>query len=149
MDFTLFIFMGAVVLLSIISFIMCLVCFSKLSSLSKTCEETEGAATAVAEYYKKIKAAHAAGAGLPVKLPGRMFCKMGIVRFNAFDDVTGAVSFSVALLNARNDGMILTSIYGRETCNTYIREVKRGECDINLLDEEQEALEKATSQEVK
>jgi len=142
-------FMAAVILLLIICFIMCLVCFSKLNSVTKFCEETESAATAIQEYYKRIKAAQAAGAGLPAKLPDEVFSKMSIVRFNAFDDVTGAVSFSVALLNGANDGMILTSIYGREACNTYIREVKGGACEINLLLEEREALNQAVSQEVK
>lgn len=149
MDFTLFIFMTALVLLSIICFVMCCICLSRLNVVSKSYEDTEDKFAAVAEYYKKIKAAQAAGSSLPAKLPGSMFCKMSIERFNAFDDITGAVSFSVALLDAKNDGMILTSIYGRETSNTYIREVKRGECEINLLTEERIALEKAMNQEVR
>ena len=69
--------------------------------------------------------------------------KVGIVNFDAFDDVTGKLSFSLALLNNNNDGIILTSLYGHNSCNTYLRYVVSGETPIKLLDEEKQALEKA------
>ncbi|MCI8979216.1 MAG: DUF4446 family protein [Clostridia bacterium] len=69
--------------------------------------------------------------------------KVGIVNFDAFDDVTGKLSFSLALLNNNNDGIILTSLYGHNSCNTYLRDVVSGETPIKLLDEEKQALEKA------
>lgn len=71
--------------------------------------------------------------------------KVGIVNFDAFDDVTGKLSFSLALLNNNNDGIILTSLYGHNSCNTYLRDVVSGETPIKLLDEEKQALEKAKS----
>ena len=67
--------------------------------------------------------------------------KVGIVNFDAFDDVTGKLSFSLALLNNNNDGIILTSLYGHNSCNTYLRDVVSGETPIKLLDEEKQALE--------
>lgn len=69
--------------------------------------------------------------------------KVGILNFDAFDDVTGKLSFSLALLNNNNDGIILTSLYGHNSCNTYLRDVVSGETPIKLLDEEKQALEKA------
>lgn len=69
--------------------------------------------------------------------------KIGIVNFDAFDDVTGKMSFALALLNSHNDGVIITSIYGHNSCNTYLREVTEGETPVKLLNEEKEALEKA------
>ncbi len=144
MDFTLFIFLMALTGLSIICLVMCIVCMGKVSALSSSVQDTEKYAKAVKSYYEKLKA-------LPVSdisVSQGAFCKSSVVRFNAFGDITGAVSFSVALLTSANDGFILTSIYGRESCNTYIREVKRGECDVNLLAEERKALESAIGQEV-
>ena len=69
--------------------------------------------------------------------------KVGIVNFDAFDDVTGKLSFSLALLNNNNDGIILTSLYGHNSCNTFLRDVLSVETPIKLLDEEKQALEKA------
>lgn len=69
--------------------------------------------------------------------------KVGLVNFDAFDDVKGNLSFSLALLNNNNDGFIITSLYGHNSCNTYVREITEGETPTKLLDEEKTALEKA------
>lgn len=69
--------------------------------------------------------------------------KIGIVNFDAFEDVKGNMSFALALLNNHNDGVIITSLYGHNSCNTYLREVTEGETPVKLLNEEKEALEKA------
>ena len=69
--------------------------------------------------------------------------KIGLVNFDAFDDVTGKLSFALAILNNNNDGIILTSLYGHNSCNTYVREVVGGETSIKLLNEEKAALNKA------
>lgn len=71
--------------------------------------------------------------------------KVGIVNFDAFDDVKGKLSFSLALLNNYNDGIILTSLYGHNSCNTYVREILNGETPIKLLEEEKAALNEAKS----
>ena len=69
--------------------------------------------------------------------------KIGLVNFDAFDDVKGNLSFALAILNNNNDGLILTSLYGHNSCNTYVREVVGGETSIKLLNEEKAALNKA------
>ena len=61
--------------------------------------------------------------------------KIGLVNFDAFDDVTGKLSFALAILNNNNDGIILTSLYGHNSCNTYVREVVNGETPVKLLEE--------------
>ena len=71
------------------------------------------------------------------------FQNVGIVHFDAFDDIIGRMSFSVAMLNSHNYGYILTSLYGHETSNVYIRNVKNGASETYLLDEEKEALSRA------
>lgn len=76
--------------------------------------------------------------------------RIGIVNFDAFDDISGKMSFSAAILNMHNDGIVLTSIYGHETSNVYIRKIKNGQTETHLLDEEKAALEKAvfTAEEI-
>ena len=69
--------------------------------------------------------------------------KIGLVNFDAFDDVTGKLSFALAILNNNNDGIILTSLYGHNSCNTYVREVVNGETPVKLLKEEKTALNEA------
>ena len=69
--------------------------------------------------------------------------KIGLVNFDAFDDVTGKLSFTLAILNNNNDGFILTSLYGHNSCNTYVREVVNGETPVKLLEEEKTALNEA------
>ena len=69
--------------------------------------------------------------------------KVAVVNFDAFDDVTGKLSFALAILNNNNDGIILTSLYGHNSCNTYVREIVGGQTPIKLLDEENAALENA------
>ena len=71
--------------------------------------------------------------------------KVAVVNFDAFDDVTGKLSFALAILNNNNDGIILTSLYGHNSCNTYVREIVGGQTPIKLLDEENAALENAKS----
>lgn len=71
--------------------------------------------------------------------------KVGLVNFDAFDDVKGKLSFALAILNNNNDGIILTSLYGHNSCNTYVREVVGGETPIKLLEEEISALNEAKS----
>lgn len=69
--------------------------------------------------------------------------KMGIVKYNAFKEMGGNLSFALALLNSDNTGFIITSMHGRESCYTYIKEVINGQCYSAMGDEEKEALDKA------
>ena len=71
--------------------------------------------------------------------------KTGIVNFDAFDDVFGKQSFALAILDQNNTGFVLTSLYGNNSSNTYVREIKDGKSQIPLLVEEQEAVSKAMS----
>lgn len=71
------------------------------------------------------------------------FQKYGLVKYNAFDDVGGKLSFSLALLNRKNDGFIITAMHSREGCFTYIKEIINGNAVLLLAAEEKEALEMA------
>lgn len=69
--------------------------------------------------------------------------KVGIVKYDAFKEMGGKLSFSLALLDNDNTGFVLNSMHSREGCYTYIKEIIKGNSYITLSDEEKEALEKA------
>jgi hypothetical protein len=69
--------------------------------------------------------------------------KMGIIKYDAFNQMGGQLSFSLALLDENNNGFIINSVHSTEGCYSYTKEIKAGECDISLGDEEKKALEMA------
>ena len=71
------------------------------------------------------------------------FQKVGLVKYDAFQEMGGKLSFSLCLLNEKEDGFIINAMHSREGCYTYIKEVIAGNCVIILSDEEKEALEMA------
>lgn len=62
--------------------------------------------------------------------------KFSIIRYKAFEDVGSDLSFSIALLDSNNDGILITSIYGRHESVTYAKPVDRGISRYELSDEE-------------
>lgn len=66
--------------------------------------------------------------------------KVGLVRFNPFSDGGGNFSFSLALLDSHNTGIILTSMHGREQNRIYTKKIDTGKCEIQLTQEEQQAV---------
>ena len=74
------------------------------------------------------------------KLEGT-FQKIGIVKYDAFDQMGGQLSFSLALLDENDNGFILNSVHSTEGCYSYTKEIKNGLCDISLGDEEKRALD--------
>ena len=73
--------------------------------------------------------------------------KMGIVKYDAFNEMGGKLSFAIAMLDGNNSGWIINAMHSREGCYTYIKEVVKGESYIELSEEEQQCLEKAIYQE--
>ena len=68
---------------------------------------------------------------------------VGLVRFDAFEDMGGRLSFSAALLDGRGDGVVVTSINGRQESRAYAKPVAGGESVHNLSDEERQAIREA------
>jgi len=66
--------------------------------------------------------------------------KVGLLRFNAFHDMGGELSFSLALLDDKGDGFVISSIYGRDDARTYAKPVKEGRSTYNLSGEEEKAI---------
>ena len=71
------------------------------------------------------------------------FQKIGAVRYNPFKDTGGDMSFSLALLNLENSGIVLTSIHGRGADRVYAKSIVDGKSQHNLSAEEIEAINKA------
>lgn len=77
----------------------------------------------------------------------RCIRKMGLIKYDAFNQMSGTLSFSLALLNAKNDGIILNCMHSREGCFTYAKEIIGGESYVVLSDEEKAALQQAIASE--
>ena len=77
-----------------------------------------------------------------------VFQRVGLVKYDAFEEMGGKLSFSLALLNEVNDGFIINAMHSREGCYTYIKEIIDGNSVIALADEEKEALEMAMNYKV-
>ena len=71
------------------------------------------------------------------------FQKIGLVKYDAFHEMGGKLSFSLALLNETDDGFVMNAVHSREGCYTYIKEIIAGKCVIILSEEEKEALDMA------
>lgn len=69
--------------------------------------------------------------------------QVGYYRYNAFPDTGGELSFSLVLLDGRQDGFVLTSLYGRQEARVYAKQVKAGSSSARLSPEEQEAIRRA------
>lgn len=66
--------------------------------------------------------------------------KMGLVKYDAFQQMGGQLSFSLCLLDDNNNGFIINSVHSTEGCYSYTKEIKAGESAIDLGEEEEEAL---------
>ena len=71
------------------------------------------------------------------------FQKVGLVKYDAFREMSGKLSYALALLDQNDNGVIVTSMYSREGCFTYAKGVTMGKSSINLSEEEEEALKNA------
>ncbi len=66
--------------------------------------------------------------------------KMGLVKYDAFNQMGGQLSFSLALLDENNNGFIINSVHSTEGCYSYTKEIRNGDSTISLGKEEAEAL---------
>ncbi|MTI48634.1 DUF4446 family protein [Sporosalibacterium faouarense] len=69
--------------------------------------------------------------------------KVGFIRYNAFSEMGNDLSFSIAMLDDKINGFVITSIYGRDECNTYAKSIINGKSKYNLSEEEIEAINRA------
>ncbi|MEE1007730.1 MAG: DUF4446 family protein [Agathobacter sp.] len=148
------IILGLIVLL-IILFVILIVNIVQISKLKKKYKEFMGGVDAKSLEENLLKrlnqvdeliAANKTNEANIAKLFNKMnytFQKVGLVKYDAFHEMGGKLSFSLALLNDVDDGFVLNAMHSREGCYTYIKEIVGGNSIIVLADEEQEALNMA------
>lgn len=152
-----FIIIGIIFILVIICLILALVNSSKISAFLDYSDDGD-LISAVKDYYDKVEElAGTINSSSDAIINNRLsncesgilgsLGKVGLVNFNAFDDVTGQMSFSLTLLDRYDTGVILTSLYGHNSCNTYVRRIVNGKASVKLLEEERESLNKAVKNE--
>lgn len=71
------------------------------------------------------------------------FQKVGLIKYDAYSQMGGKLSFALALLDENDNGFIINSIHGTDGCYVYTKEITAGICNISLGTEEEEALKTA------
>lgn len=76
-----------------------------------------------------------------------VYQKKGLVKYDAFREMSGKLSYALALLDKNNNGVLINSMYSREGCYSYVKEIVKGKSSINMSEEEEEALKIAVNGE--
>jgi len=105
---------------------------SKFEEIDKYIRITDENAKDIKEIYRRI---------------GKHYQKVGIVKYDAFLEMGGNLSFALTLLDQDDTGFIMNVLHSRDGCYTYIKEIIKGESYIELAEEESESLERAIFQE--
>lgn len=71
------------------------------------------------------------------------FQKMGLVKYDAFKEMGGKLSFALALLSDQNTGFVINVMHSREGCYNYVKEITNGKSSVALAEEERQALDEA------
>ncbi|HCA47924.1 MAG TPA: hypothetical protein DEP45_11415, partial [Armatimonadetes bacterium] len=74
--------------------------------------------------------------------------RVGILRFDAADDVSGKLSCALCVLDAHNNGFLITTLYDLNRSRTFVRAVREAKTDRELLPEEADALKSAMAQPI-
>jgi len=72
--------------------------------------------------------------------------KFSVIRFNPFKDIGGDQSFAIALLDGKNNGLVISSLHTREGTRVYAKPILKGEGDgYSLTDEEKQVIKEAST----
>ena len=104
----------------------------KFSELDLLIEENRKKGLQITDIYEKLESS---------------YHKSSVVKYDAFLEMGGKLSFALTVLDRKNDGWILNVMHSREGCYTYIKEIVKGESFIELSQEETESLELAMLQD--
>lgn len=72
--------------------------------------------------------------------------RVALLRYNPYQDTGGDQSFSLALMDGRGDGIVITSLHTRSGTRVYTKSVSKGKSEIQLSKEEQEVVSKALTE---
>ena len=103
-----------------------------VSATGRAVKQVEGFSKRLDEIYARHEAAEVGAR--------RAIQRFGIVRYDAFEEMGGRLSFSLALLDDHGDGLVLSSINGRTEARTYVKPIVGLNSEHNLSDEEREAM---------
>jgi len=149
--YIMFVLIGIIILL----FLLCIISLCKISSLKKRInqflkDDDKDIENMLNEYLKKVESINSNFDHIKNDIQSLKnqiipcIQKTGIVRFNPFEDVGGDLSFAVALLDGNDNGVVISSIYSREGCYSYSKEIQNGTSSKHKLsDEEIEAIKMA------
>ncbi len=139
----------------VVTIILLIITLCKLKKLRKRVDtltrgkDTESMEDTILKFFERIEALESHEQGMEdniqkIKENLKMtYQKKGMVKYDAFREMSGALSYSVALLDQENNGVLITSMYSREGCYSYAKEIVHGESELNLSEEEAEALKQA------
>jgi len=147
--------LGGMAAVIVIMFIMIIVAFSSLGNLKQRYRklsrgiENKNIEEIINGYLDKVEQVESESRelkglydGIDQRIKGCVQ-KVSVVRYRAFEDVGSDLSFSVAVLDDKDSGFILTGLFGRHDCTTYAKPVDRGISRYELSSEEKQALKEA------
>ena len=108
--------------------------FERFDKIDEVVDQVEENREEIAELYNKMRT---------------HYQKVGIVKYDAFHEMGGELSFAITMLDENNTGWILNIMHSRQGCYAYVKDIVKGESTIQLAEEERESLEKAIFQENK
>ena len=117
-------------------------CFMRGSSASSLEEDISWMYRDNAEIKKAMKEEQASIDDIYYRIES-MIQKVGIIKYDAFNQMGGKLSYALVLLDEKNTGFVLNSVHSVDGCYTYVKSVKRGKSDVDLGREEQIALNRA------
>jgi hypothetical protein len=107
--------------------------------LSETLKKQRDAEDEIKEILEKIKNLD--------EVALRSIQKVGVVRFNPFKEIGGNQSFSLVILDQKDDGVVISSYHSKEGTRIYTKPIKQGESSFPLSGEEEEAIKKAMARD--
>lgn len=147
--FLIFAGVSAILIMANIFFAVCLFNFKKKISLLFSGKKTKNLEDIILGQLQKTRKQEADILFLSEKIKKledisqKTFQKIGVVRFNPFNDIGGNQSFVIALLDKQNNGFVISSLFSKEGNRVYAKPIKNGQCDYPLSKEEKEVVARA------
>jgi hypothetical protein len=148
-------YLFAIVLLLVVLIIIMITVLCKQKKLKKRIEaflegkDGKSLEEELLSYMEKVQIADKENKKLQVeievlkKIQRMTYQKMGMVKYDAFREMSGELSYALALLDQEENGFIINSVYANEGSYSYVKQIVKGECQINLSEEEEKALNQA------
>ena len=150
-----YIYIGIIAALFLVFFMLHIIQSSRISKLMKRYEafmegkDATNLADAIEENFQQMEKLESSYQDAEVKMDKALsgitstFHKLGIVKYDAFQQMGGKLSFCLCMLDEENSGFMLNSVHSTEGCYTYTKEIINGKAMIDLGKEEEAALKMA------